>query len=383
VVHAGYRVHKDGWEQQRYQCQTCRHKFSTHQPTSISLREKHYLNSQQNATTDSELLAASNKQDAQAEHATQNLGAGTHKALTEQQTSEHQTQNGYLTSYAWTLQKHGLKEQTIKRRINYLKQLVKYGADLMNPESVLTVLYTERQRWREPTYYTIICSYSAYARKHHLPFTAPKRRYQPKQKYLPTEEELNQLIAASGNTLAAYLQVLKDTGCRAGEANKIRWTELDKHQLTAAINYAEKNSLNRTVRITEQTIYMLNKLVKREDGYIFSPYNVKQNNFRAVRRRLAEKTGNSNFMKISLHSFRHWRGTREYELTGSIRQVQKLLGHRNLNATAVYEHSTFTVEEYIVRRPQTKEDEDSLIAAGYQFIRYDTERGEPVYRKRK
>jgi integrase len=127
----------------------------------------------------------------------------------------------------------------------------------------------------------------------------------------------------------------------------------------------------------------LHKLPKRGDGYIFSSDYNPNSLFSKVRSRLYKKTGNHNLLRIHFHTFRHWRATREYEQTHDIRAVQKLTGHKSINNTTRYEHSTYSTEEYIVKRPTAPEEEDALISSGFQYVRYDEKKNVPIYRKRK
>jgi len=61
-----------------------------------------------------------------------------------------------------------------------------------------------------------------------------------------------------------------------------------------------------------------------------------------------------------------------------------LFGHKRLDTTGKYAHyQAFKDEEYIVKRPQTKQEEDQLILEGYDFVRYDVKNKEPIYKKRK
>jgi hypothetical protein len=61
------------------------------------------------------------------------------------------------------------------------------------------------------------------------------------------------------------------------------------------------------------------------------------------------------------------------------------LGHRNIMNKLVY---TRLVEweqpdNWIVRRPTTTKEEDELIEAGFDYIRFDDRMQTPIYRKRK
>jgi hypothetical protein len=43
----------------------------------------------------------------------------------------------------------------------------------------------------------------------------------------------------------------------------------------------------------------------------------------------------------------------------------------------------FEDNEYIVKRPSTAAEEDELIKAGFEYVRYDDKEQMPIYRKRK
>jgi integrase len=53
-----------------------------------------------------------------------------------------------------------------------------------------------------------------------LKWTKPKYKQQIKLPFIPTEQEIDSLIAASDKKLATLLQLLKETGCRVGEVVK-------------------------------------------------------------------------------------------------------------------------------------------------------------------
>lgn len=50
----------------------------------------------------------------------------------------------------------------------------------------------------------------------------PKTRVERKLPFIPTEAEIDQLIAGMGKKTATFLQVLKDTGARSAEARKLQ-----------------------------------------------------------------------------------------------------------------------------------------------------------------
>jgi len=52
--------------------------------------------------------------------------------------------------------------------------------------------------------------------------------------------------------------------------------------------------------------------------------------FLTVRKRLAVKLQNPRFLKISFHSFRHWKATMLYHKTKDFYYIKDFLGHKSL-----------------------------------------------------
>jgi len=349
-----------GLEIQRFKCKKCGYRFSD--PTALKTVRDNKEISQQNKLSRGLALATLENKETSA-------GINT-------------TQQGLIFEYQWKMQKRQLAKTTIYNRSIWLAQLVNYGADLKNPETVETVLATEEIP--AATKRNIINTYATFVKAFKLSWEKPRNKYQPKQAFDPLEEEIDLLINASGRITAAFLQVLKDTGARAGEARKIQWTDINEKNHTIDINNAEKGSNNRTVKITEKTISMLKNLPKKNGEYIFSPKCASmRQSFVNKRKELALKTQNPRLLKIHFHTFRHWRASREYEKTGDIYAVKNLLGHKSIINTDRYQHGSFSSEEYITKRPKTSIEEDNLINAGFEYVRFDQKEDCPIYRKRK
>ncbi len=75
---------------------------------------------------------------------------------------------------------------------------------------------------------------------------------------------------------------------------------------------------------------------KSENVFSFSM----PSNYYIQRKRIARKLNNPRIRKISLHTFRHWKGTMEYykthDITHDIIHVQQVLGHRDIKSTMLY-----------------------------------------------
>jgi integrase len=230
----------------------------------------------------------------------------------------------------------------------------------------------------------IINTYSTFCKVYKIAWEKPRNHYQPKQPFEPLEEEIDLLIAACGKITATFLQLLKDTGARSGEARKIMWTDINEKNHTIQINSPEKGSNTRTVKVTEKTLAMLKNLPKKNGDYIFSPTcSSTRQSFVNTRKRLADRLQNPRFLKIHFHTLRHWRASREYERTGDIYAVKTLLGHKSIINTDRYQHGSYSNDEYLTKRPTTSKEEDDLISTGFEYVRFDQKEQVPIYRKRK
>ncbi len=139
------------------------------------------------------------------------------------------------------------------------------------------------------------------------------------------------------------------------------------------------------MKVTAKTVNMLNAMPKLYGKSIFVQ-SVKriQGPFALSRLKLANKLGNPRLLQIHFHTLRHWRGRMEYHRTLDPLGVQKMLGHKSIENTLIYMRGAEGEgEEYNHARAKTREEEDVLIDGGWQFIRYDNEYKEAVYRKRK
>ncbi len=290
--------------------------------------------------------------------------------------------NGTIIDFAWQLKKRGLAESTIKQRVYRLRQLVKKGAELADPDTISTILATSN--WSESNKRVFIVAYKSYAITFKLEWDPPKTRVEDKIPFIPTEDEINQLIAGCGKRTATFLQVLKDTAARTAEAAKLKWIDIDEHKNTIRINNPAKGSRARIVKVGPKTIAMINRLQKTNQ-YIFNPHahTIRQNYYKQ-RRRIASILQNPRLMQIRLHTFRHWKATMEYHRTKNIKHVQRLLGHKKLEHTDRYTQLIDLEDDaYNVAHAATLEEENKLIEAGFEYVRYSERDEVAIYRKPK
>ena len=259
------------------------------------------------------------------------------------------------------------------------------GADIQNGDSVKETI--AKQQWDENTKLFASATYKCFADLVlNVTWKMPKYKRQEKIAYVPTLEDVNALIAGSGKKLAAFLTLLKETGCRCGEAIQIEWTDIDFQRRTVRI-LAEKNSKPRILPISDQLIAMVERLPKKEKQIFTCDTNSMRVNLQITRKRQAYKLNNPRLLKVSFHSLRHLKGTTEYHQTRDLLHVSNLLGHRNIKSTMRYidletalYHSS-NEDDFHVKVAETLEDACKLIETGFEYVT-DME-GKKLFRKRK
>ena len=173
-----------------------------------------------------------------------------------------------------------------------------------------------------------------------MEWTPPRYRRIDKLPFIPLESEVDQLIAGfRSRTVTCFLQLLKETGVRPGEAWQLTWTDITGNILTIT---PEKNSNPRQFKVSEKLMVMLN-LIPRRDDYVFRKTPKSElRNFRRVyirqRNNIALRLGNPRIKKIAFKTLRHFKATMECQKTKDILHVMQILGHRNIRNTLVYTH---------------------------------------------
>jgi integrase len=116
-------------------------------------------------------------------------------------------------------------------------------------------------------------------------------------------------------------------------------------------------------------VIMLNSLPGKGERVFPSTYEALACSYRALRKRVAAKTGNLRILKITLTTFRHYGATLLYFQTKDILLVKKLLGHKRIENTVKYtQFVSFSDSEYEVATAQTLEEAKQALSAGFDYI---------------
>jgi len=214
----------------------------------------------------------------------------------------------------------------------------------------------------------------------------PKYAEEERFPYIPTEQEIDQLIASACTLYATILQTLKETGIRTDELMKLQWTDIDTQRKTITIT-PSKRSNPRILPISNKLIALLNKLPHKQPKIFTMDKHSLRNTYYNIRKRATKKLSNPNLMKITLHTLRHWEATMEYHKTKDIIHVKTILGHKTINCTMTYiniEQALFLQEtdEWTTKVTHDINEETKAINAGFQLVRAINETT-AIYKKRK
>jgi integrase len=275
---------------------------------------------------------------------------------------------GKIVEFMWKLKREAYAEATITGYAYILETLLKRGANLYDPENVKDII-AKQDTWSSARKNQVAKAYTVFLKMHGLKWSMPKYKVAQKLPFIPIEEEIDQLIAGCSSQMATFLQVLKETAARCGEAFILKWTDIDLVTNTVRIT-PEKSSNPRVCKISNKLAGMLANLPKKcmtVFGYKSKFYLRKT--FLKQRKRLAYKLGNPRLLQIHFHTLRHWKATMEYHKTKDILHVMQLLGHKNIKNTLIYTQLiNFQDDDYICKTAKTLTEATQLIEAGFEYI---------------
>ena len=300
-------------------------------------------------------------------------------------TGQTKTDKATIFDFSWWMKKQGYSDSTIETRVKLLRILSKRGADLHDSDSVKESI-AGQEGWCNKRKSNAVDAYTSLLIMIGGNWNPPRYRFAQKLPFIPLESEIDALIAGTSHSTSAFLQLMKETGARCGEIEKLKWTDIDFETGNVRIT-PEKGSNPRILRISSKTFAMLNN-IPRISEWVFGLgrlYMIRRT-YQRQRKKLAYKLGNPRLNQIKFHTFRHWKGTILYHQTHDIYYVMRFLGHKNINNTMIYiqlEEALFNEEneEYVCKVAATLEETKQLIEAGFEHV--CDFNGNKVFRKRK
>jgi integrase len=286
---------------------------------------------------------------------------------------------GRIIEYSFKLLKQGYAKATIQGRTKLLKRMTKLGANLCDPESVKEVI--AKQEWSIGRKANAVDAYTGFLQMHGMAWEPPFYRKIRKLPFIPTETEIDQLIAGCNTRMATFLQLLKETGVRCGEACQLKWVDLDLVNNSVRIT-PEKGSDARILKLSKKLVDMLNELPRDSQQVFDANADAMRKSYQLQRKRISSKLRNPRLVQITFHTFRHWKATMEYHKTRDILHVMQMLGHRNIKNTLVYTQLIdFKDDEYAAKVAGSEKEVCQLVEAGFEYVcDYN---GSKIFRKRK
>jgi integrase len=361
VVKIGIMVSASGKETQRLKCRDCGRKFLKSYIRFVKQKGKRQLCA---------ILEEAKKLD----------------SVTETKTVAGNVK-GKIIEYCFKMKRDGYAESTIRLTNTALRVLMDRCADLSSPESVKEVI--SRQNWSGNRIRNVCNAYTQFLKFLGLTWTPPSYTITRKIPFIPTEQEIDDLIAGNPNTVATFLQLLKETAMRCGEALRLKWKDVDLERRIITLNEPEKGSNPRMFNdLSGKLLSMLNTL-PRENEKLFGTrtrHSLKSSYTRA-RKRLAHKLGNPRLKEIHFHTLRHWKATMLYHYTKDLMLVAEFLGHREIENTRLYIQldkqlfKNILDDKFIIRAAHIVEEATKLGEVGFEP--YVVMEGVQLFRKRK
>jgi integrase len=277
-----------------------------------------------------------------------------------------------IVNFLWKMQKDNRSSDTIRVYGYSLRQLVNAGVDLFNPESFLDKMAL--LTWPEKRKYSLAKAYRSFLKANKIEAELPTYKFTRPLPYVPCEEFLDQLIACCGVQMAAFLQTLKETGARPGEAWRIEWNDIDIENRKIHISQPEKGCNARLLRITPKLLNMLLALPrdsKRKRIFSYKSRDMAWKTFSRMRQKAIRKLGNEELRKIDFYTFRYWRATMEYRRLHDFGAVMILLGHKSLKYVLLYAQLSDSYDlngGYVCKEATNRVEAKQLIEDGFEYV---------------
>jgi integrase len=298
-------------------------------------------------------------------------------------TPEQQKIKTLIVQFLWYLKKENYAELTIRAYVNNVKILAKRGANILNPESIKTII--AKQKWSDVRKVRLYYAYDAFTQMLSISWVMPRIRVQQKIGFCPTERTVNQAIAGFGKKVSIKIQLIAETGMRSGEADSLRWDQINFKNATITVN-PEKGSTPTVKKVSRELLGRIQSLPNKSEK-IFGDLSIGTmiTNLEQQRKGLARKLGNPELRKLTFLSIKHFYGTKLYHRGKTLLEIQNIMGHKRFTSTLQYINYDKIIfgdaDEWICKVAITNEDRKNLIEAGFQFVEQADNKS--YYRKQK
>ena len=387
VYKDGMRYLNDSQSVQRWLCRDYGLRFS--QSDDARSNKSQRLSTVDTQSLNRAIALVSSRQVCDLAEESKNLTASEVKQETPLRDSTKLDVKGKLVEYAFYMEKQGYARETIRSNNGCLRALLTRNADLLDPESVKEALAKE-QGWSQNRRRNIINAYTLFLKINRMQWEKPLCNVVRKIPFIPTEQEIDQLIAGCPKKTATFLQLLKETAIRCGEAKRLKWTDIDFQRRLITLNDPEKNGLPRLWNNpTSKLLDMVNAL-PRNNIRVFGNAcsNTIKSTFNKARRRIANKLQNPRLVQIHFHTLRHWKATMEYHNTKDLLHTMAFLGHKKSDTTLLYiqlDQKLFkqSDDSFTTKIAHNVDEAAALVEVGFEYVTGEYDDGGKLFRKRK
>jgi integrase len=261
--------------------------------------------------------------------------------------------------------KRGNRESTIERKIRYLKTLNGSPQDMMT--QVLNKDWTDGVKENA---LHVVCQYAEFLG---VPVERPNfRAYDNREMYVPNPEMVRQfLYRVRSPAVRARILIAVETGASAGEVWSLKWKDLNIQSETLTVT-GLKGHRTFQYPISDELVTLLMQIPRMGDGIfnIKSAENI-NDSIDDYKKRLAKETGNTDFLKIHFHTFRHYAISWRYFKTKDVIETQRFARHCNIQNTLKYVHiikSWVKDNEFDVVYATDKTELTKYLSEGYAMI---------------
>jgi len=157
------------------------------------------------------------------------------------------------------LLERSFKESTVTTKYKLVRTLRKRSGNLWDSDKVTQVV--KNANWGNRRKNNAVYAYRDWCRWKGFDYVFEKYREKLSPLlFIPSEKELDQLIAACNPFYASFLQTMKETAFRPGEVQLLRVVNIDFENWVVTLNSPLKNSKPRQKRLSEKLVAMI-KLV--------------------------------------------------------------------------------------------------------------------------
>jgi integrase len=228
--------------------------------------------------------------------------------------------------------KRGNRESTIERKIRYMKQLNGSPQDMTT--QVLSKNWTDGVKENA---LDVVCQYAEFLG---VPVERPNfRAYDNREMYMPNPEMVRQfLYRVRSPTVRARILIAVETGASAGEVWNLRWQDFNAASKTLTVTGIKGHRTFHYPISDELTTLLLQIPMNGDKIFNLKSAENINDSIDDYKKRLAKETGNTDFLKIHFHTFRHYAISWKYFKTKDVIETQRFARHCNIQNTLRYVH---------------------------------------------